>query len=167
MVTEATSATATAGAVAPAAATSGGGDASPLAQASKRSIKPRNGGAASSIAAAILSASGTSPRKKGAGLPPNAEAAPAPEVMDGLDDDDDDFEQHDDGAVDGEAGKASPNGTAEVLKCLYADLYGNAKPTKAQMMVVGERERSSSEVEADAKRVKEQLLSATPSAQDF
>ena len=69
--------------------------------------------------------------------------------------------------ADGEAGKPSPNGTTEVPKCLYADLYGNVKPTKAQMMVVGERERSSSEVEADAKRVEEQLLSATPSAQDF
>ena len=67
----------------------------------------------------------------------------------------------------GEAGTASPNGTAEVLKCLYADLYGTMKPAKAQMMAVGERERSSSDVEADAKRVEEKLLSATPPAQDF
>ena len=87
--------------------------------------------------------------------------------MDGLDDDDDDFEQHDDDAADREAGKLSPNGTVEVLKYLYADLYGNVKPTKAQMVVEGERERTSSEIEADAKRVEEQLLNATPSAQDF
>ena len=169
MVTEATSATAAAGATASAAATSGGGAASPLAYASKRSIKPRsaNGGAASSTASAIQSASGTPPRKKGGGLPPNVGAAPAPEGMDGLDDDDDDSQQHDDDAADVKAGTATSNGTAEVLKCLYADLYGTTKPTKAQMMVVGERERSSSEVEADAKRVEEELPSATPPAQDF
>ena len=87
--------------------------------------------------------------------------------MDGLDDDDGDFEQHDDDAAVGEDGKPSPNGTAEVLKCLCADLYGTVKPTKAQMMVVGERGRSPSEIEADAKRVEEQLLNTTPSPQDF
>ena len=89
--------------------------------------------------------------------------------MDGLDDADDDCGQHDDDTADGEAGTATPNGTVEVLKCLYANLYGITKPTKAQMMAVGERERSSSDVEADAKRVEveEKLLSATPPAQDF
>ena len=87
--------------------------------------------------------------------------------MDGLDDDDDYFEQHDDDAAYGEDGKPHPYGTAEVLKCLYADLYGNVKSTTAQMMVEGERERSSSEIEADAKRVEEKLLTATPSPQDF
>ena len=87
--------------------------------------------------------------------------------MDGLDDDDGDFEQHDDDEAVGEAGKPSPNGTAGVLKCLYADLYGTVKPTKAQMMVVGERERTPSGIEADAKCVEEQLLNTTPSPQDF
>ena len=90
-----------------------------------------------------------------------------PEEMDGLDDDDDDSEKHVDDAPDGEARTAAPNGTAEVLKCLYADLYVTTKPAKAQMMAAGERERSSSEVEADAGRVEEELLSAKPPAQDF
>ena len=52
--------------------------------------------------------------------------------MDGLDDDDDDYEKHDDDTADGEAGTATPNCTAEVLKCIYVDLYGTTKPTKAQ-----------------------------------
>ena len=72
-----------------------------------------------------------------------------------------------DDTAGGEAGTATTNGTVEVLKCPYANLYGITKPTKAQMMAVGERERSSSDVEADAKRVEEKLLSATPPAQDF
>jgi hypothetical protein len=87
--------------------------------------------------------------------------------MDGLDDGDDNFEQHDDDAEYGEDGKPHPYGTAEVLKCLYADLYGNVEPTTAQMMVESARERSSSEIEADAKRVEEELLTDTPSPQDF
>ena len=87
--------------------------------------------------------------------------------MDGLGDGDGDFGQYDDDEEYGEDGKPHPYGTAEVLKCLYADFYGTTKPTKAQTMAVGEHERSPSEVEADAKRVEEELLSATPPAQDF
>jgi hypothetical protein len=87
--------------------------------------------------------------------------------MDGLGDGDGDCGQHGDDTAGGEAGTASTNGTAEVLKCLYADLYGTTKPTKAQMMAVGERSRSLSDVEADAKLAEDKLLSATPPAQDF
>ena len=88
--------------------------------------------------------------------------------MDGLDDDDElHFEQHADDEDDGEDGQPHPYGTAKVLKCLYANLYGNVKPTKAQMMVEGERERTSSEIEADAQRVKERVLTSTPPPQDF
>ena len=54
-----------------------------------------------------------------------------------------------------------------VLKCLYGNLFGNAKPTKAQMMGGGARERTSSEIEGDAQRVEEQLLALTPPPQDF
>ena len=165
MVTEPVKATEAVAAAAPAAAVGGGGGASPPSLASKRSIKPRNAGATSSTAAAIQSASGTPPRKKT--LPPGHGATPTPEEMDGLDDDDDDFGQHDDDAEYGEDGMSHPHGTAEVLKCLYADLYGNVEPTTAQMMVEGERERSPSEIEADAKRVEEKLLTATLSPQDF
>ena len=88
--------------------------------------------------------------------------------MDGLDDDDElHFEQCADDEEDGEDGQSHPYGTAEVVKCLYADLNGNVKPTEAQMMVEGGRERTSAEVEADAQRVEEKLLIATPSPQDF
>ena len=68
---------------------------------------------------------------------------------------------------DGEGGESHLYGTAEILKCLYANLHGNVKPTKAQMMVEDGCERTSSEIEADAQRVEEQLLTATPSPQDF
>ena len=144
----------------------GGVGASPLSLATKRNIKPRSTGAASSTASAILSAAGTPPRKR-TGLPPGHGAASAPEEMDGLGDDDGDFGQYNDVEEYGEDGKPHPYGTAEVLKCLYADLYGNVKPTTTQMMVEGERERSPSEIEADAKRVEEKLLTATLSPQDF
>ena len=50
---------------------------------------------------------------------------------------------------------------------MYADLCGTTKPTKSQMMATDESERSSDEAETDAKRVEEELLSATPPAQDF
>ena len=70
--------------------------------------------------------------------------------------------------VDAEVdGQLSPHGTAEVLKSLYGNLFGNAKPTKAQMMGGGARERTPSEIEGDAQRVEEQLLASTPPTQDF
>ena len=45
-----------------------------------------------------------------------------------------------------------------MLQCLYSDLYRNSAPAKAQMMATGESEQSSADVEADAKRVEEELL---------
>ena len=87
--------------------------------------------------------------------------------MDGLGDGDDDDVQHHDDTADGVTEAVNPYGTAEVLRCLYADLYGTTKPTKSQMMATNESERSPDEVEANAKRVEEELLSATPPAQDF
>jgi len=53
------------------------------------------------------------------------------------------------------------------MKSLYGNLFGNANPTKAQMMDGGARERTPSEVEADAQRFEEQLLAPAPSTQDF
>ena len=53
------------------------------------------------------------------------------------------------------------------MKSLYENLFGNAKPTKAQMTGGGARERTPSEVESDAQRLEEQLLDSTPSTQDF
>ena len=167
MATASVTATAATAAEAPAAATSGGGGASPLSLASKRHIKSRSAGAASATAAAIKSASSTPPCKT-TKLPPGHGAAPAPEETDGLDDDDElYFERYVDDEEYGEDGRPHPHGTAEVLKCLYANLCGNVKPMKAQMMAEGERERTSSEIEADAQRVEEKLLAATPSPQDF
>ena len=64
-------------------------------------------------------------------------------------------------------GQLSSHGTATVLKCLYGNLFGNAKPTKVQMTGGGARERTSSEIEGDAQRVEEQLLALTPPPQDF
>ena len=54
-----------------------------------------------------------------------------------------------------------------IKKCLYAKLFGNEKPTKPQMMAQGERAIASSEIEEDAQRVEERLLTSTPSPQDF
>ena len=102
--------------------------------------------------------------KKG-GLPPGNGAPPLPEEMDGLDDDDDDT-RRDVETADGEAGTATPHGTAKMLQCLYSDLYGNPASTKAQLMARGESERSPAHVEADAKRVEAELLGSPPS-QDF
>ena len=63
--------------------------------------------------------------------------------------------------------QTSEHGTATVMKSLYENLFGNAKPAKAQMTEGGARERSPSEVESDAQRFEEQLLASTPSTQDF
>ena len=101
-------------------------------------------------------------------MPPGHGGGPTPEKMDGLDDDDElCFEPYVNDAEDGQDVHSNLHGTAEVVKCLYADLNGNVKPTEAQMMVEGGRERTSAEVEADAQRVEEKLLIATPSPQDF
>ena len=168
LVTEATSATAVDGSTAPAAGVSGGGAAAPPSNANKRNAKGRssNGGAASSTVAAIQQASGTPPRKR-SGLPPGHDMSQLSEEMDGLGDDDGDDVQRDGDTTDGEAGTATPNGMAKTLQCLYAGLYGNPKRTKAQMMATRERERSPYDVEADAKRVEEELLGGTPPPQDF
>ena len=88
--------------------------------------------------------------------------------MDGFDDDDElIFEPYSDDVDAEKDGQLSSHGTAEVLKCLYVNLFGNAKPTKAQMMFGGARERTSSEIEGDAQRVEEQLLALTSPPQDF
>ena len=87
--------------------------------------------------------------------------------MDGLGDDGGDDEQHGDDTANGETGTVNPNGTAEMLQCLYEDLYGITKPTKAQVTATGERERPPAEVETDVKRAEEELLGATPPPQDF
>ena len=160
MVTNTASDAVAAGSPALAASASGGGAAASPANSNKRNPKARtsaSGGAASSTAAAIQIAAGSPPRKRG-GLPPNHGAPPPPEEMDGLDDDDDDDAHRNGEAVDGEDGKVGSHGTATMLQCRYSELYGNSSPTKTQMMATEESERSSADAEADAKRVKEELL---------
>ena len=119
--------------VSPTLASSAGGEgaANSPSDARKRNSKERSSagwGAASSTMAAIFSAGGSPPRKKG--LPPGHGATPSPEEMDGLDDDDDDA-RRDGELVDGDAQTTTAHGTAKMLQCLYADLYGNPAPTKA------------------------------------
>ena len=149
MATELAAAEPAAGPAVPKMATDAGGGASPPHPSKRRG----RGGVGGATAAAIKSASSTPPCKT-TKLPPGHGAAPAPEETDGLDDDDElHFEPYVDDEEDGEDGQPHPYGTAEVLQCLYANLYGNVKPTKAQMTAEGERERTSLEMEADAQRV--------------
>ena len=156
-----------AAAAASAVATSEGGGASPLSLANKRG-RGRDAGAASATAAAIKSATSTPPREGARKLPPGHGGGPAPEEMGRLDDDDElCFEPYVDDVEDGQDGQPNLHGTAEVVKCLYAKLFGNEKPTKPQMMAEGERATTSSEIEEDAQRVEERLLISTPSPQDF
>ena len=88
--------------------------------------------------------------------------------MDGLDDDDElYFEPFVDDEDAGMDGQPSLHGTAEVMKCLYANLIVNKTPTKALMTAEGTRERTSSEIEEDAQRVDERLPASIPLPQDF
>jgi hypothetical protein len=88
--------------------------------------------------------------------------------MDGLDDDDELYlEQDVDVEHDAEDGQTRSHGTSEVMKCLYANLLDNVKPTKVQAGAEDGRERTPAEAEADAQRLEEQLLTMTPSPQDF
>ena len=101
-------------------------------------------------------------------LPLGHGAAPTPEEMDGLDSDDEPcFGQNFDDEEAEEDGQDRAHGIADVLKCSYEDLHGIEKPTEAQMAVGGECERTAAEVEADAQRLEEQLLTVTPPSQDF
>ena len=124
------------------------------------------GGAAGTYAAAIKAAS-NSPARATKQPPGNVGLPPSPEAMDGREDAEElPFEQC---SLDVDAevgGQLSPHGTAKVLKSLCGNLFGNANPTKAQMMGGGARERTPLEVESDAQRFEEQLLASTPSTQD-
>ena len=98
----------------------------------------------------------------------NTGMTPAPEMMDGRDDD---YVLFNEQVIrvenDGVSDQANEHGTATVMKSLYENLFGNADPAKAQMKGGGARERSPSEAESDAQRIEEQLLDSTPSTQDF
>ena len=166
MATESAAAEPAAAAEAPVVATNVGGGGSPLPQASKRG-RGRGAGAAAATAAAIKTAASTPPRKT-TKLPPGNGGGPTPEEMDGLNDDEElYFEPLVDAEEAGEDGQPNLHGTADVMKCFYANLLANKKPTKAQMTAEGERERTSSETEADAQRVEGRLLTSTPPLQDF
>ena len=67
----------------------------------------------------------------------------------------------------GKDGQPNPHGTAEVMKCLYANLFANKTPAKVSTTAEGGRERTSSEIEEDAQRVEERLLASTPPQQAF
>ena len=128
MTTESATATPAAAAAAPVVATSVGGSASPLSMASKRG-RGRGAGAASATAAAIKSAARTPPRKT-TKLPLNHGGGPTPEEMDGLGDDEElYFEPFVDDEEAGEDGQPNLHGTAEIVECLYANLFGNEKST--------------------------------------
>ena len=128
----------------------------------------RGAGAAAATAAAIKTAASSPARATTKQPPGHVGMPPTPEAMDGLDDDDElYFEPYTDEVDDGKGGQRNPRGTAEMLQCFYENLFGNEKPTKAQVTVEGARERTSSEIEEDAQRVEEQLLSLTPPPQDF
>ena len=166
MATELAAAEPAAGPVVPALVTNAGGGASPP-HPTKRG-RGRGAGAAAATAAAIKTAASTPTRATTKQPPGHVGAPPTPEEMDGLDDDEElHFEPYTDDVDAGEDGQLNPHGTAEVLQCLYENLCGNEKPTKAQMTVGGARERTSSEIEEDAQRVEEQLLALTPPPQDF
>ena len=129
MATEPGMVTPAAASAAPAVATSEGGGASPLPLANKRG-RGRGAGAASATAAAIKSAASTPPHKT-TKLPPGHRGGPTPEEMDGLDDDEElYFEPLVDAEEAGENGQPNLHGIAEVMKCLYANLVANKKPTR-------------------------------------
>ena len=67
----------------------------------------------------------------------------------------------------GKNGQPNLHKTATLMECLYAHLVANKPPAKAPLTAEGTRERTSSEIEEDARRVEERLLASTPSPQDF
>ena len=143
--------------------TDSGGGASP-----SRMRKRRGRGGAAGTPAAAAKAAASSPARATKQPPGNVGMPPSPEAMDGREDAEELFFEQCSLNVDAEVdGQLSPHGTAKVMKSLYENLFGNANPTKAQMMGGGARERTPSEVESDAQRLEEQLLASTPSAQDF
>ena len=152
-------------AAAPAVATDtdSGGGASP-----SRMRKRYGRGGATGTPAAAAKAAASSPARATKQPPSNSGMPPSPEAMDGREDAEELFFEQCSLDVDAEVdGQLSPHGTAKVMTSLYENLFGNANPTKAQMMGGGARERTPSEVESDAQRLEEQLLASTPSAQDF
>ena len=157
-------------AVEPAAGTEVPTVTSKVAEASPQRSHRRDrgsGGAAGAMASAIKAAV-TPPARAKMKLPGNAGMPPTAETMDGSEDAEGLIFEPYAGLVDaGTNGQPSAHGTAEALKCLYGNLLGNGKPTQAQMMGGGARERTSLEIEGDAQRVEEQLLASTPPPQDF
>ena len=88
--------------------------------------------------------------------------------MDGLDSDDESRSvQNSDNEKTEDDGQHCTHGTAVVLRCTYDDLHGTETLTEAQLAVGGERERTAAEVEVDAQRLEERLLTVVPSSQDF
>ena len=146
-------------------ATNAGGGASPP-HSSKRG-RGRGGGAVGATVAAIKAAA-SSPARTTKKPPGHVGMPPTAETMDGLEDGEElVFEPYYEVANAETDGQPGSHSTAEVLKCLYENLVSNAKPTKAQVVDGGARERTSSEIEGDAQRVEEQLLALTPLPQDF
>ena len=142
--------------------TDSGGSASPARR--KRGGK----GVPTGTPAASAKAAASPPARAAKQLPSNSGMPPVPEAMDGREDAEELFFEQFTRVVDAEVdGQPSPHGTATVMKSLYENLFGNAKPTKAQMTGGGASERTPSEVESDARRLEEQLLDSTPPAQDF
>ena len=145
-------------------ATNAGGGASPSHSPGRGRARGGAGGAAAVAVKAAANSSTRATKKQ----PDRAGMPPAAEMMDGLEDGEDlIFEPYADLVDAGKDEQPSPHGTAEVLKCLYGNLFGSEKPTKARMMGGGARKRTSSETEGDALRVEEQLLDSTPPPQDF
>jgi hypothetical protein len=141
--------------------TDSGGGSSPARR--KRGGKGAPTGAPSASAKAV-----SPPARTAKQLPGNTGMPPVAEAMDGRDDGEELFFEQFTRVVDDEVdGQTSTHGTATVMKSLYENLFGNANPTKAQIMGGSASERTPSEVESDARRLEEQLLDSTPPAQDF
>ena len=149
-----------AAAPAPTTGTDSGGGSSPARRKRGGKSAPTGTPAASTKAAA------SPPARAAKQLPSNTGMPPVAEAMDGSDGGVELFFEQcvEDDEVDDQT---SAHGTATVMKSLYENLFGNAKPTKAQMTGGGARERTPSEVESDAQRLEEHLLASTPSTQDF
>ena len=129
--------------------------------------RKRSGKSAATGTPAVSAKAVSPPARTAKQLPNNSGMPPVAEAMDGSEDGYELFFEQARDEDDEASGQTSAHGTATVMKSLYENLFGNANPTKAQIMGGGASERTPSEVESDARRLEEQLLDSTPPAQDF
>ena len=141
-------------------------DADPSGGASPARRKHRGKSAPTGTPAVSAKAVGP-PARAAKQLPKDTGMPPVAEAMDGSEEGYELFFEQNRDEDDEATGQTSAHGTATVMKSLYENLFGNAKPTKAQIMDGSASEHAPSEVESDARRLEEQLLDSTPPPQDF